>query len=70
LNFSIAFAAEEGMTYGWGCVATSNNPVNPLHTSAVTTGSTATPEPTVDGGAAAYLWSTMIMAIFIAVFMF
>lgn len=70
LSFSIAFATTEGMSYDWGCVATSNSPVNPAHTSAVTTGTTVTPDPVVVDTGAAYLWSTMIMAIFLAVFMF
>jgi len=70
LDFSIAFASLEGMVYEWGCVATSNNPVNPEHTSDAVWGSATTPDPVVEDTGAAYLWSTMIMAIFLAVFMF
>merc|ERR1719183_3295738 len=70
LDFSIAFASLEGMVYDWGCMATSNNPVNPEHTSAAVWGTATTPEPVVEDTGAAYLWSTMIMAIFLAVFMF
>jgi len=38
LDFSIAFASAEGMVYDWGCMATSNNPVNPEFTSAAVLG--------------------------------
>merc|ERR1711959_178450 len=70
LDFSISFASLEGMVYDWGCMATSNNPVNPEHVSAAVWGTATTPEPVIVDTGAAYLWSTMIMAIFLAVFMF
>merc|ERR1712072_1312689 len=70
LDFSIAFASAEGMVYDWGCMATSNNPVNPEFTSAAVWGTATTPDPVIEDTGAAYLWSTLIMAIFLAVFMF
>merc|ERR1712147_87740 len=48
LDSSIAFASLEGMVYDWGCLATSNNPVNPEHVSAAVWGTATTPDPVVE----------------------